>query len=32
MAKFYVTTSIPYVNGAPHLGHSMEFVLGDVLA
>lgn len=32
MSKFYVTTSIPYVNGAPHLGHAMEFVQGDVLA
>src|SRR3989344_1347801 len=32
MSKFYVTTSIPYVNGEPHLGHAMEFVMGDVLA
>lgn len=30
--KFYVTTSIPYVNGEPHLGHAMEFVMADVLA
>lgn len=30
--NFYVTTSIPYVNGEPHLGHAMEFVLADVLA
>jgi methionyl-tRNA synthetase len=28
----YVTTSIPYVNGAPHLGHALEFVLADALA
>lgn len=32
MSKYYVTTSIPYVNGAPHLGHAMEFVMADVLA
>lgn len=30
--KFYITTSLPYVNGAPHLGHAMEFVMADVLA
>ena len=29
---YYVTTSIPYVNGEPHLGHAMEFVMADVLA
>lgn len=29
---FYVATSIPYVNGEPHLGHAMEFVLADVIA
>lgn len=30
--RYYVTTSIPYVNGEPHLGHAMEFVMADVLA
>lgn len=30
--KYYITTSIPYVNGEPHLGHAMEFVMADVLA
>ena len=30
--RFYVTTSIPYVNGDPHLGHALEFVQADVLA
>ena len=30
--KYFVTTSIPYVNGEPHLGHAMEFVMADVLA
>jgi len=32
MARHYVTTSIPYVNGTPHLGHALEFVQADVLA
>ena len=30
--KYYVTTSIPYVNGEPHIGHALEFVMADVLA
>lgn len=32
MRDYYVCTSIPYVNGEPHLGHAMEFIMGDVLA
>ncbi|MDP2696055.1 MAG: methionine--tRNA ligase [bacterium] len=33
MAKtFYISTSIPYVNAAPHIGHALEFVQADVLA
>ncbi|HEY1064048.1 MAG TPA: methionine--tRNA ligase [Candidatus Saccharimonadales bacterium] len=32
MSNYYVTTSIPYINGEPHLGHAMEFVMADVLA
>ena len=32
MSNFYITMSIPYVNGEPHLGHAMEFVMTDVLA
>ncbi|MCA9348347.1 methionine--tRNA ligase [Candidatus Saccharibacteria bacterium] len=31
-SKFYITTSIPYANGEPHLGHAMEFIQADVLA
>ncbi len=32
-AKYYsVFTSIPYVNGEPHIGHALEFVQADVLA
>jgi methionyl-tRNA synthetase len=32
MSSFYVTTAIPYVNAAPHLGHALELVQADVLA
>ncbi len=30
--NYFITTSIPYINGEPHLGHAMEFTMGDVLA
>jgi len=30
--KFYITTAIPYVNAAPHVGHALEFVQTDVIA
>ena len=30
--KFYITTSIPYLNGAPHLGHALEYVQADTIA
>jgi methionyl-tRNA synthetase len=30
--RFYITTTIPYVNAAPHLGHALELVQADVLA
>lgn len=30
--NYYVTTSIPYVNGEPHVGHALEFLMTDVLA
>lgn len=32
MPKFYVATSIPYVNAEPHIGFAMELVYADVLA
>ncbi len=32
MAKFYITTSIPYVNARPHIGHALEFVQADAIA
>ncbi len=30
--NYLVTTSIPYVNGEPHLGHALEFLMADVVA
>lgn len=30
--NYYLTTSIPYVNGEPHIGHALEFIMTDVLA
>lgn len=32
MKKFYITTAIPYVNAAPHIGFAMEAVQADALA
>lgn len=29
---FYVTTTLPYVNAKPHLGHALELVQADVCA
>ncbi len=31
MEKFYTTTAIDYVNGAPHIGHAYEKILTDVI-
>lgn len=28
----YITTTLPYVNGMPHIGHTVEFIRADVLA
>lgn len=30
--SFYITTAIPYVNAAPHVGHALEFVQSDCIA
>ncbi len=30
--NFYITTSIPYVNGEPHIGFALELLYADVLA
>jgi methionyl-tRNA synthetase len=32
MPKFYITTTLPYVNDRPHIGHVLEFVQADVIA
>lgn len=32
MSKFFVTTSIAYTNGPPHIGFAFELILADVLA
>ena len=29
---FYITTTLPYVNAEPHLGHALEFVRADAVA
>ena len=31
MDKFYITTAIDYVNGAPHIGHAYEKILTDII-
>lgn len=32
MDKYYLTTAIDYVNGAPHIGHAYEKILSDIIA
>ena len=32
MSKIYLTTAIPYVNGAPHIGHACDYLLADTYA
>ncbi len=32
MEKFYITTSIIYVNADPHVGHALEFTQADIIA
>jgi len=29
---FYITSTLPYVNAAPHLGHALEIIRADVMA
>jgi methionyl-tRNA synthetase len=31
-SRTYITTTIPYVNARPHIGHALELVQADVLA
>jgi len=28
--KLYITTAIPYVNGTPHIGHALDYLLADI--
>ncbi|MEA2715075.1 MAG: methionyl-tRNA synthetase [Candidatus Parcubacteria bacterium] len=30
--SFYITTTLPYVNSEPHIGHAMEIVRADAIA
>ena len=32
MSKVYICTAIPYVNGQPHIGHAMDYLLADTYA
>lgn len=32
MKKFYITTTLPYVNADPHIGFAMEIIRADVVA
>jgi len=32
MSKFYITTTLPYVNAEPHIGFALEIVQADVVA
>ena len=32
MSRWYLTTSLPYVNAPAHLGHALEFVQADAVA
>jgi len=31
-APFYITTTLPYVNAIPHIGHALEFIRADIIA
>jgi len=30
--KLYITTAIPYVNGAPHIGNALDYLVADIWA
>lgn len=32
MKTFYITTTLPYVNAEPHIGHALEFIRADIIA
>jgi methionyl-tRNA synthetase len=29
---FYITTTLPYLNADPHMGHALEFIQADIIA
>lgn len=31
-SNYFITTSIPYINGEPHIGHTYEFLVADAMA
>lgn len=32
MNRAYITTAIPYANGAPHIGHALDYIIADIYA
>ena len=32
MSKFYITTTLPYVNAPPHIGFALEIIQADIIA
>ena len=30
--KLYITTAIPYANGAPHIGNALDYLIADIYA
>jgi methionyl-tRNA synthetase len=32
MPNYYITTTLPYVNADPHIGHAIEFIQADAIA
>lgn len=32
MNKKYITTTLPYINSAPHIGHAFEFCISDIIS
>jgi methionyl-tRNA synthetase len=32
MARFYITTTLPYVNADPHIGFALEIIQADAIA
>jgi methionyl-tRNA synthetase len=30
--KKFITTTLPYSNSSPHIGHALEFIIGDAIS